>query len=375
VNDECEAGAAAVDPTRRRIVAKAAAALAAGLFLPGGHAIARAAAAGAPHRSPLLASERRPLLKPPRLELRAAVGLIAPGGVLDDAIIETCVRNLESVGFSVRLGRNIRAARGGYAGSVAQRLDDLHAMFGDRDVQAIWTARGGSGSTALLPYIDYAYVRRHPKILIGYSDVTALHLALFRQSGLVSFHGPVAWSTFSSYSVEHMLAVLTSPQRKYAMPLASEHRDKGKTQAQFAARTIQRGLAEGRLIGGNLSIVAALAGTPFAADFRRRLLFLEDVGEPPYRIDRMLTQLDQSTGFARAAGILLGIFQKSAPPDRDPSVTLDEVLDEHFAKLRAPAVYGWSFGHVPQQMTLPVGVRARMDTVNETLTLLEPAVG
>jgi muramoyltetrapeptide carboxypeptidase len=369
----CEPTAAPADPSRRRIVATAAAALATGLLLPGIGTIARAAAAAGPRRSPLVARERRPLLRPPRLKPRAAVGLIAPGGVLDDAIIETCVRNLESVGFGVRLGRNIRAARGGYAGSVAQRLDDLHAMFGDRDVQAIWTARGGSGCTALLPYIDYAYVRRHPKILIGYSDVTALHLALFRQAGLVSFHGPVAWSTFSSYSVEHMLAVLTSPQREYAMPLADESRETGK--AQSAARTIRGGIAEGRLIGGNLSIVAALSGTPFAADFRRRLLFLEDVGEPPYRVDRMLTQLDQSIGFARAAGILLGIFQKSAPPDRDPSVTLDEVLDDHFASLRAPAVYGWSFGHVPQQMTLPVGVRARMDTANETVTLLEPAVG
>jgi len=158
------------------------------------------------------------------------------------------------------------------------------------------------------------------------------------------------------------------------MRIADENREKGRTQPQFAARTIHGGVAEGRLIGGNLSMVAALAGTPFAADFRDRLLFLEDVGEPPYRIDRMLTQLDQSVGFARAAGILLGIFQKSAPPDRDPSVTLDEVLDDHFARLRVPAVYGWSFGHVPHQMTLPVGVRARIDTASETLTLLEPAV-
>jgi muramoyltetrapeptide carboxypeptidase len=369
-----EFGATPSASSRRRFVAKAAAMFASGLLVPAFAANAGPAGTRGLRRSSLRLHERRPLLRPPRLQARALVGLVAPGGVLDDAIIETCVRNLESVGFSVRLGRNIRAARGGYAGSVEQRVDDLHTMFGDRDVQAIWTARGGSGCTALLPYIDYAYVRQHPKILLGYSDVTALHLALFRQAGLVSFHGPVAWSTFSSYSVEHMLAVLMSPQREHAMPPAGENREKGKTQQPFAARTIRGGVATGRLIGGNLSIVAALAGTPFSADFRSRLLFLEDVGEPPYRIDRMLTQLDQNVGFARAAGILLGIFQKSAPPDRDPSVTLDDVLDDHFAKLRAPAVYGWSFGHVPHQMTLPVGVRARMDTATETLTLLEPAV-
>jgi muramoyltetrapeptide carboxypeptidase len=139
-------------------------------------------------------------------------------------------------------------------------------------------------------------------------------------------------------------------------------------------RTLHAGVASGPLIGGNLSLVAALAGTPYAADFRRALLFLEDTGEPPYRIDRMLIQLDQSVGMGQAAGVMLGIFQKTAPPDKDPSVTFDEVLDDHFAALRVPAVYGWSFGHVAHQMTLPVGVTARMDTGNATLTLLEPGV-
>ena len=116
--------------------------------------------------------------KPPRLKPGALIGLIAPGGVVDDAIIQACVKNLEALGFKVKLGVNIRAARGGYAGTTAQRVDDLHSMFLDRDVQAIWAARGGSGCAGLLPHLQYAMIRRHPKILIGYSDITALHLAL-----------------------------------------------------------------------------------------------------------------------------------------------------------------------------------------------------
>ena len=338
-------------------------------------------AAGGTHVSvPLPANHsagRRPalsLIKPPRLERGAVVGLIAPGGVLDDAIIESCVRNLESVGFTVKPGANLRAVRGGYAGTVAQRLEDLHGMFLDREVKAIWTARGGSGCTALLPHIRYQMIRRHPKILIGYSDITALHLALFRHAGLITFHGPVAWSTFSDYSVHNMLRVLMEPQREYTIYMAIQNAEKAATQPQFALRTLRAGVAVGRLIGGNLSIVAALAGTPYAAELRDRLLFLEEVGEPPYRVDRMLTQMDQSQGLARTTGVMMGVFQKAQVPDGDRSLTLTEVLDDHFANLPIPSVYGFSFGHIPQHFTIPVGVRARLDTEARTLTLLESAV-
>ena len=294
--------------------------------------------------------------------------------MVDDAIIETCVRNLESLGFTVKPGANLRAAHGGYAGTVAQRLDDLHHMVADREVQAIWTARGGSGCTALLPHIRYDLLRRQPKILIGYSDITALHIAIHRHAGIVTFHGPVAWSTFSEYSVRHMLAVLMEPQREYTIHMAPENAEKAAKEPEYALRTLHPGVAEGRLIGGNLSVLAALIGTPYAADLRNQLLFLEDVGEAPYRVDRMLTQLQQSHGLRAAAGVMLGVFRKSASPVGEPSLTLDEVLDQHFAKLPVPSAYGYSFGHVAQQFTLPVGIRARLDTSAQTLTLLESAV-
>lgn len=316
----------------------------------------------------------RSLVRAPLLEPGSLVGLIAPGGAVNDAIIGTCVKNLESLGFKVKLGANVRSAGGSHARTVAPRLADLHGMFLDKEVSAIWTARGGSGCTGLLPHIQYLLIRRHPKILIGYSDITALHLALYRHAGLVTFHGPVAWSTFSAYSVKHMLSVLMEPRREYVIQMAPENEEKAATQTQYAMRTIRAGVAQGRLIGGNLSIVTALIGTPYAADIRKRILFLEEVGEEPYRIDRMLTQLQQSDAIRQAAGVMMGVFQKSNVPAGEAGMTLDEALDDHFADLPVPSVYGYSFGHVSHQFTLPVGVNARLDTQAQSLTLLEPAV-
>lgn len=319
-------------------------------------------------------SSRQRLRKASALKRGDTVGLIAPGGVVDDRIIEQCVQNLESLGVKVKLGNNIRAVRGGYAGTVAQRLDDLHAMFLDREVKAIWAARGGSGCTGLLPGIRYDVLRKHPKILVGFSDITALHLALYRHAGLVTFHGPVAWSTFSDYSVQHMASVLMDPQPQYVIHMSSENKKKAAEQSQFVLHNFQAGIAEGRLIGGNLSVLCALIGTTYAAQFNKKILFLEEIGEAPYRIDRMLTQLQQSQGLKHAAGIMLGVFQKSSVAAGETSLSLEEVLEDHLNALPVPAVYGYSFGHIAHQFTIPIGIKARLDTEQQTLTLLEPAV-
>jgi muramoyltetrapeptide carboxypeptidase len=314
------------------------------------------------------------LIKPSRLKTGDLVGLIAPGGVVDDALIEKCVKNLEAFGMRVKVSANIRAARGGYAGTVAQRVDDLHAMFLDKEVKAIWAARGGSGCIRLLPEINYSLIRNHPKILVGYSDITALLLAIYRHAGLVTFHGPVASSTFSDYSVAHLKAVLMEPQPRFEINMYTQNAEKAQQEPQFARRTIREGAATGRLVGGNLSVLSALIGTPYAVELRDSLLFLEEISEAPYRIDRMLTQLSQSGGLKNIAGAMLGVFQKSVVTDGEPSLTLNEVLDDHFAQLKTPSVYGFSFGHIAQQFTIPVGVRARLDTTNATLTLLESVV-
>ena len=320
------------------------------------------------------AASREPLLKPPRLKEGALIGLVAPGGVVDDAHIEKCVRNLESQGFKVKTAANIRAQRGGYAGTVEQRIADLHAMFLDSQVGAIWAARGGSGCQGLLPRLDYRLIRRHPKVLIGYSDITALHLALLRQARLVTFHGPVASSTFSDFSVANMRAVVMEPRPRCTLDIAPENLQRAAAEPQFAPRVFRGGRAVGRLVGGDLSIVCAMIGTPYAAEVEGNLLFLEEVGEAPYRVDRMLTQMEQAGVLTQASGVVLGVFQKSEATDGEPSLTLAEVLEDHLSGLKVPAAYGFSFGHIAQQVTIPVGVRAALDTEARTITLLEPAV-
>jgi len=234
--------------------------------------------------------------------------------------------------------------------------------------------RGGSGAISLLRHIDYDLIRRHPKILLGYSDITALHLAIHRHAGVVSFHGPVASSSQSDYANRHMLAVLTDPQPTYTIPMAQENAAHAREEPHFGIRTVHGGSATGPLIGGNLSLVSALAGTPYAADFRDGILFLEEVNEEPYRIDRWMTQLDLAVGFDRAAAVMIGICEKCGPAPGDISLTLDQTFDTHLAPLSVPAVTGYSFGHIRHQFTLPVGVRATLDTAQQTLTLLEPAV-
>jgi muramoyltetrapeptide carboxypeptidase len=320
------------------------------------------------------ATAGRRLIKPPRLRPGDLVGLIAPGGYTTDRAIEKAVRNITSLGLRVKEGAYLRAVHGSYAGSVQQRLADLHAMFADPEVRMIWPIRGGAGCISLLAGLDYGLIRRNPKILLGYSDITALHLAIYSKTGLVSFHGPVASSTLADYPREHMMAVLCDPRPNYTIPMALENAAKAQLEPHFAIRTVTSGLATGPLLGGNLSMVAALAGTPYALDYRKALLFLEDVNEAPYRIDRWMTQLDLSVGLSKAAGVMVGICENCGPEEGERSLTLDEALDQHLQPLIVPAVSGYSIGHIRHQFTLPMGVRARLDTAGQSVTLLEAAV-
>jgi muramoyltetrapeptide carboxypeptidase len=343
--------------------------VAAALALPGA---AAASSHPQPHRPghPM----KRHLIKPPRLLEGDLVGLIAPSGHTSDSSIEKSVRQIEALGFRCKQAANLRAVRGNYAGSVEQRLLDLHAMFADPEVKAIWCIRGGSGCISLLSKLDYALIRANPKVLLGYSDITALHLAIGRHAGLVTFHGPVASSTPSDYSTAHMLAVLMDPQPTYTIPMAMENALRASAEPHYAIRTVHGGQATGTLTGGNLSMVSALVGTAYAAEFRDSILFFEEINEAPYRIDRWLTQLDLSLGLGKAAAVMIGICEHCGGDDEDLTLTLDETLDIHLQPLKVPAVTGYSFGHIRNQFTIPMGVRARLDTERQTVTLLEAAV-
>ena len=310
----------------------------------------------------------RALVKPPRLRAGDLVGLIAPGGAMRDDHVERAVANLQSMGLRVRVGENIRLRRGNYAGTPYQQVHDFHAMVRDPEVRAIWCGRGGSGGSLMLPLLDYGLIRSHPKVIVGYSDFTATLLAIARHSRIVVFHGPVAISTFSEYNVAHLRAVLMEPQPGYVIASAEG------THTQPAQLTLVPGVATGPLTGGNLSVLSALVGTPYGARMRGAIVFLEDVEEAPYRINRMLTQLVQSGELPRAAGVMFGTCADCVVREGEATLTLEETLRDRLEPLKLPAAIGLSFGHVPQHFTMPIGVRARFDATARTLTLLEAAV-
>lgn len=312
--------------------------------------------------------------KPPRLRDGDLVGLVSPGGVTTDALLQRCVANLEAFGLRVKLGRNVRAAHGGYAGTVKERVDDLHAMFADREVRAVWAARGGSGTSGILPHLDYALLRANAKIVVGYSDMTALHLALLARAGVVCFHGPVASSRFPDFSATFLRSVLMDPRPAVELLPSAQDDAEPREAGHPAPGALREGVAEGPLVGGNLSMVSALVGTPFMPRTGGAVVFLEDVQEAPYRIDRMLTQLAQAGITSRASALAFGYFRKCVPRDEDASLSLAQVLDDQVAALRKPAAFGVAFGHIPRQVTIPLGVRARFDAAARTITLLEPAV-
>ena len=288
--------------------------------------------------------------------------------------MQKAISNIESLGFKVKLSKNIRKARGYTAGSKEERVNDLHDMFADKDVDGIWAARGGYGCTGLLPLIDFDLIKKNPKVFIGYSDITALHLAINKITGLVTFHGPVASSTFSEYSKKYFEKMIMSANIPPKVYPSKDNDELGENKDAFKPRILNKGKAVGRLIGGNLTLVASMVGTKWGADLNDKLLFIEDVGEAPYRIDRMLIQLNQASNIGSAKGVAIGIFTGANKPEDELSLSVDEMLDDNTKDLTIPASYGFSFGHIRNQFTLPLGIKAEMDAENRTLEFLESAV-
>ncbi len=313
-----------------------------------------------------------PRQKPARLRPGATVGLIAPGSPISEGKYTKTLASVAALGFQIKEGQYTHASKGYLAGTDAQRLADLHAAFADPEVEAVWCIRGGYGTMRLLPHIDYDLIRRNPKPFIGYSDITALHLAFLEHTGLVCFHGPVAASDFPEDTLQYFRDVLIEPVSGHflAMPAA----DTAFTSEEFRPFVITDGRAQGPLVGGNLSLLSALAGTPYLPSFKDKIVFIEDIGEQPYRIDRMLYQLAQATDLTQAAGVVLGVFNDCNPKGSAPSLSLVETLTEFFGQWSMPTAYGFPVGHLEHQATLPYGILAELDTAKGRLTLLETAV-
>ncbi len=314
------------------------------------------------------------IIKPKRLKKGDTVGLIAPGSILSEDELNESKKNLEDLGFKVVYTNNILARDGYLAGIDKQRADDIHEMFSRKDVNGIVAARGGYGCTRILPMLDYNLIKENPKILVGYSDVTALLFGIFKETGLICFHGPVGISTFNNFSVDYFTNVLIYPHDKLILYNAHET----TTDAAYKPVTIRGGFAKGQLVGGNLSLVSSVIGTPYDIDTEGKIVFLEEVGEEPYRIDRMITQMMESGKFNKAAGVALGVFTDciSKPKESgiNSSFSVLEVLYDRLFRFEIPVVYGMSFGHITNKFTLPFGINAELDTLAQTITLLEPAV-
>jgi muramoyltetrapeptide carboxypeptidase len=309
------------------------------------------------------------LKKAARIREGATVGLVSIGYALSDIQAENSLKLLQKLGFKAKPGANWLNRKGYLAGTDAERLSDLHAAFADPEVEVVWCARGGYGTTRLLPYINYDLIRRNPKPVIGYSDITALHAALGVKTGLVTFHGPGTASDVPDFALEHWRAVLQQGK--------APHFIVPETPALTPAHqvsVIRSGKAVGRTVGGNLTLLASLAGTPYSPSYKGKIVFLEDIDERPYRIDRMLTQLLQSTDLAEAAGLALGVFIDCEAKSDSSSFTLMESLKLCLENLPIPIVYGLPIGHMPRQATIPCGVMAELDTNTPSLTLLESGV-
>jgi muramoyltetrapeptide carboxypeptidase len=306
--------------------------------------------------------DRRILARPAPLRRGDRIRLIAPASPFDNGLFEAGTRTLERLGLVPVVGRGEFAREGFLAGSDHRRAAELTAALAEEDTRAVWCIRGGYGTARLLPLLDLPRLRRHPKLLVGFSDITALLLQLARPGGFAAIHGPVV--TQLPRLPQGDLAWLTTLLFKGAAP---QRVPLGRT------RTLASGRAEGRLVPCNLSILASLTGTPYAPDLRGAIVCLEDVREPAYRLDRMVWQLVSAGLFAGVRGILLGELVECRPEGRG-RFSARRVLERAVAGLGLPTVSGAPFGHGRRNLALPLGVRAQLDADARTLTLLEPAV-
>lgn len=323
-------------------------------------------------RSPSAANH---LLKPERLQPGDVIGIAAPASPPPDPkAVDRAVAQVERLGFKPKLARHVRARQGYLAGGDRDRAADLMALFTDRTVKGIICLRGGYGTARLAGLLDYGAIRRHPKVFAGYSDITLLHCLLATQANLVSFHSPMlneglGSARFPAFSNDSFLRNVC------------EARASGSICAGYDRKTVsilRRGVVEGRLMGGNLSVLATILGTPFQPQFKNRILFLEDVGEKPYRMDRLLTHLLNAGLLQKVAGVAVGVNHDCEDPGAvkgdEYRQSSAEVLQERLAPLGVPVVTGLPFGHQPINATIPIGVRARLDANRGDLIITEPAV-
>ena len=315
---------------------------------------------------------RRPSrILPRRLMKNDVVGLVTPSSPIKPDQLKDTVKKLEGLGYRVYYKKSVLDEYGYFAGRDIDRAAEIMHMFSNKEVDAIFCVRGGYGAIRLLDLLDYNVISQNPKLLMGYSDITALHAAIYKKTGLVSFHSPMGVSDFNSFAMTSFNNVIVEPKDNYKYQYKRE--EKTGDNPEFDIYTINTGIAEGELAGGNISVLDSMIGTDFEPDFKGKIVYLEEIEEKTYKVDKMLFHLLSSTNLKQAAGIVMGAF-KDCNINEEPRISLKQALEDLLAPLGIPVSYGLSFGHIDYKITIPFGIRCRMNANNNSLELLEKAV-
>ncbi|MEE3095932.1 MAG: LD-carboxypeptidase [Pseudomonadota bacterium] len=311
--------------------------------------------------------------RPKRLRPGDTIGLVAPASVTYESLqLQIALEALEAMGLKAKVGPHVMDRYGYLAGEDEDRASDINAAFADPEIDAVFALRGGWGASRLLPFLDFDLIAKNPKIFLGYSDITSLLNAIYAKAGVVTFHGPNVMSRWNEFTYQGMREVLFDARAStYSNP---EVIDDDLVARKYRIQTINAGKATGHLIGGNLTLMSALVGTSYFPNASGAILFLEDVGEAIYRVDRMMTQLKLSGVLGQVSGVVFGHFTDVTPNPGLGNFALMDILKQHCEPLGVPCYFGAMIGHVEQQSTVPVGAIAEMDAGAGVLRLKEPAV-
>lgn len=318
-------------------------------------------------------SENPKTIKPAALKKGDTIGLVCPAySAFIKEEVTIAVEGLQTLGFKVVLGKHIFDRYGNLAGRDEDRAADINEMFANNTINGIMAMHGGWGSARILSLLNYEAIKNNPKVFIGYSDITSLLLSIYSMTGLVTFHGPVGSSTWNAFTVDYFKNTLIDGN----LTRMSNPVRKGDALVQMEDRiyTIYGGKASGKLIGGNLTVLSHILGSMYVPDFKGAILFLEDVQEDTYRIDRMMTQLKITGILNQLAGVIFGKCTDCPPSKNYGSLTLEDIFEDHIKPLKIPAFSGAMIGHIKDKFTVPIGIEATIDADEGVIKLKESAV-
>ena len=307
------------------------------------------------------------MIKPARLKIGDTIGIPSPASPVNSKKLKRGVLKLKKLGFKVILDKNVLAKRGFLAGEDKVRAGALNRMFGNSKIDAIICARGGYGTLRILDLLDYKLIRKNPKILVGFSDITTLHLAINKKCNLVTFHGPMVAGDFSR---------LSGYNKNYFLKAVSQTKPIGKIQNSKKIgnwEVITPGKATGKILGGNLTLVCRLLGTQYQPDFKNKILFLEDINSEPYQIDSLLAQLQLTGVLDKVKGVVIGEFFNFGPRKKGDSSSR-QVFEDYFKRRHYPVIYPVSCGHGKDKITVPLGVKVTIDTYKKIFSIDEAGV-